>query len=100
MWFNLQESGDSRFGPAPENASPPPPFPKQPDYKSKLRDPLEPIKAGTSKLQQELAAREAERSKAWETTIPTKAAELFEKQTPLQFETEEDRRTRQVCRLF
>ncbi len=96
----MQDSGDSRFEPAPENVIPPPPFPKQPDYKSKLRDPLEPIKVGTSKLQQELAAREAERSKAWSSPIPTKAAELFEKQTPLQFETEEDRRTRQVCRLF
>ena len=55
-----------------------------------------PAQSKTSKLRQELAAREAERQRAWAEPVPTETAALFDAQTPnSDVESDEVRRRRQ-----
>ena len=55
-----------------------------------------PAVSRTSKLRQELAAREAERERAWSEPVPTGTAAIFDAQTPVH-ESEEDLRRRQAA---
>ena len=71
----------------------PPPSASPPANKSRLQDLLKPG-TGTTKLQQELAAREAERMLAWSTPVPTKTAHLIFESAGGE-ESAEDRRKRQ-----
>lgn len=70
-----------------------PPSASTPANKSRLQDLLKPG-TGTTKLQQELAAREAERMRAWSTPVPTKTAKLIFESAGGE-ESAEDRRKRQ-----
>lgn len=88
-------SGLAPAPPSPDPSAPkPPPFPSPPPYKSRLRDPLEPG-TGSTKLQQELAAREAERLRAWSAPVPTETAKTALFESAGDAESPEDRRRRQ-----
>jgi hypothetical protein len=71
----------------------PPPSASPPANKSRLQDLLK-LGTGTTKLQQELAARDAERMRAWSTPVPTKTAKLIFDSAGGE-ESAEDRRKRQ-----
>ena len=99
QWDELKGVGSPQQPPAETfggDMPAPPPFPAQPAYKARMLDPLE-ANSRTSRLRQELDARDAERQRAWSAPVPTGAAEVVDAQAPTDGESEADRQRRQAA---
>ena len=99
QWDELKGVGSPQQPPAETfggDMPAPPPFPAQPAYKARMLDPLE-ANSRTSRLRQELDARDAERQRVWSAPVPTGAAEVVDAQAPTDGDSEADRHRRQAA---